>query len=54
MLQTEAIIAEIIGGVFIMYSSVRHLKGSEGVAVATIVATLILFVAIPLTIKFAA
>lgn len=49
MLFAEAVIAEIVGGLFLMYSSVRHLKGNEGVGVAIIICAFVVLVAIPLT-----
>jgi hypothetical protein len=49
MLFAEAVIAEVVGGLFLAYSSVKHLKGSEGVGVAIIVCAFILLAVIPLT-----
>jgi hypothetical protein len=49
MLFAEAVIAEMLGGLFLAYSSIKHLKGSEGVGVAIIVCAFVLLVAIPLT-----
>jgi hypothetical protein len=49
MLFAEAVIAEVAVGLFLMYSSIRHLKGNEGVGVAVIICAFVLLVAIPLT-----
>lgn len=49
MLFAEAVIAEVLGGLFLAYSSIKHLKGSEGVGVAIIVCSFVLLAAIPLT-----
>ena len=49
MLQTEAVIAELLGALFATYSVLRRARSSEGVGVIVIIWALVLFVAIPLT-----
>lgn len=49
MLLAEAVIAELLGAVFIGYSSIRHMRGSEGIAVAILVLALVLLLVIPVT-----
>ena len=52
MLATEAIIAWVIGALFLSYTCIKHIRGSEGIAMAAVVWALILFVAIPFTVHF--
>lgn len=52
MLLGEAIIAEILGGIVLSYTASKHIRGSEGVAVAAIIMSFVLLVAIPLTSHF--
>jgi hypothetical protein len=52
MLLGEAVIAEILGGLFLAYVAVKHIRGSEGIAVAAMIVTFVLLVAIPLTAHF--
>src|SRR5262249_10273886 len=52
MLLGEAIIAEIRGGIVLAYTALKHIRGSEGVAVAALVAGFTLLVAIPVTAQF--
>jgi hypothetical protein len=37
MLLAEAVIAEILAALFVGYSSIKHIRGSEGVAVAALI-----------------
>jgi hypothetical protein len=52
MLLGEAIIAEVLGGIVLAYTAIKHVGGSEGVALAAMVAGFVLLVAIPLTSHF--
>lgn len=52
MLYGEAVIAEVLGALFLAYTSAKHIKGSEGIGVATGIVALVLFVAIPFTKHF--
>lgn len=52
MLLGEAIIAEVLGGIVLAYTAIKHIRGSEGIAVAAVLAGFILLVAIPLTAQF--
>ena len=54
MLLAEAVIAEVLGGLFLAYSCVKHVRGSEGMALAVLVCSLVLLVGIPLTVHFSA
>ena len=49
MLQTEAVIAELLGALFATYSLFRRARSSEGVGVIVAFWALVLFVAMPLT-----
>lgn len=53
MLSTEAVLAEVIGALFLTYSVLRHQRGSEGIGLAAVIWAFVLFVAIPLTINAA-
>jgi hypothetical protein len=54
MLSTEAVLAELVGAVFLTYSVMRRMQGIEGVGLVAVIWALVLFVAIPLTINAAA
>ena len=52
MLFAEAVIAELLGVAMIAYSGIKHIRGSEGVAVAALVVALELLFVIPLTAHY--
>ncbi|HVA92219.1 MAG TPA: hypothetical protein VNL71_20530 [Chloroflexota bacterium] len=52
MLLPEAVIAEILGALFIAYSCTKRIRGSEGYGAAVLVVTVVLLAAIPVTAKF--
>ena len=52
MLLPEAVIAELLGAVFVAYSCTKRIRGGEGYAAAVLVIALVLLAAIPLTAKF--
>lgn len=54
MLHTEAVIAWIIGAAFLSYSIVKHLRNAEGIGLMVVVWGFVLFVCIPLTLRFVA
>jgi hypothetical protein len=49
MLLAEAVIAEIMGTLLLSYTSIKHIKGSEGIAMAAVIWSIVLFAVIPLT-----
>lgn len=54
MLSTEAIVAEVLGALFVSYSILRRSRSSESMALVTIVWAVILFVIIPITVHYSA
>jgi hypothetical protein len=52
MLTTEAVIAWILGAVFLSYSTIKRLPTTEGIGLTVVIWGLVLFVAIPLTTHF--
>ncbi|HXT35670.1 MAG TPA: hypothetical protein VN837_08850 [Chloroflexota bacterium] len=52
MLLPEAIIAEILGALFIAYSCTRRIRGNEGYGAAVLVIAVVLLVVIPVTAAF--
>ncbi len=52
MLVPEAVIAELLGAVIIGYSTIKRMRSAEGYAVAILLFTLVLLVAVPITAKF--
>jgi len=54
MLLAEAVIAELLAAGFLGYSSIKHIKGSEGLAVALLVFSLALLFFVPLTAHYLA
>jgi hypothetical protein len=54
MLLAEAVIAEILAALFVGYSSIKHIRGSEGVAVAALALSLVVLFFVPLTAHFLA
>ncbi|MDB5057193.1 MAG: hypothetical protein JWO59_665 [Chloroflexi bacterium] len=52
MLLAEAVIAELLGAAFIGYTSIKHIRGSEGIAVAALVFALVALFCIPLTANY--
>jgi hypothetical protein len=52
MLNTEAVIAWIIGAVFLTYSILKRRRSTEGIGLVIVMWGLVLFVFIPLTIHF--
>jgi hypothetical protein len=54
VLLAEAVIAEIMAAVFVGYSSIKRIKGSEGVAVAALTLCLVVLFFVPLTAHFLA
>ncbi|HVC81726.1 MAG TPA: hypothetical protein VNL35_14635 [Chloroflexota bacterium] len=52
MLLPEAIIAEILGALFIAYSCTRRIRGGEGYGAAVLVIAVVLLAVIPVTAKF--
>lgn len=51
MLNTEAVIAEVLAALFLSYSIARHRQSSEGIGLLAVIWGLTLFVAIPLTVN---
>jgi hypothetical protein len=54
MLLAEAVIAELLGAAFVGYTSIKHIRGSEGIAVAVLVFAFVLLVCVPLTANYLA
>ncbi|HEY8285725.1 MAG TPA: hypothetical protein VIJ28_15175 [Chloroflexota bacterium] len=52
MLLPEAVIAEILGALFIAYSCIKRIRGGEGYGAAVLVISVVLLAAIPVTAKF--
>lgn len=52
MLVAEAIIAEIVVTLIIIYSVVKRNRSSEGVGAAVAITAALLFIAIPITYHF--
>lgn len=52
MLLPEAVIAEILGALFLAYSCTRRIRGNEGYGAAVLIIAVVLLAAIPLTAKF--
>jgi hypothetical protein len=52
MLLPEAVIAELLGAVFVAYSCIKRIGGNEGYGAAVLVLAVVLLAGIPLTANF--
>ena len=52
MLLPEAVIAELLGAVFVAYSCAKRIGGNEGYGAAVLVLAAVLLAGIPLTANF--